>query len=35
MHRRSPCAYRATLTPEPEGGFTLRDPLMFSVKLVI
>ena len=26
MHQRSPCAYRATLTPEPEGGFTVTFP---------
>ena len=26
MLQRSPCAYRATLTPEPEGGFTVTFP---------
>ena len=26
MDQRSPCAYRATLTPEPEGGFTVTFP---------
>ena len=26
MHQRSPCACRATLTPEPEGGFTVTFP---------
>ena len=26
MLQRSPCAYRTTLTPEPEGGFTVTFP---------
>ena len=26
MHERSPYAFRATLTPEPEGGFTVTFP---------